>query len=126
MAIDQVAFFDAHIEVYTDDSRVKIQYDTYVHFLLPLLRPRLLSCSPSPHSPRLTLLSRLHRIPCPAPPFRRSSVPFPFPFPVPRDLPSMIYPAPSHLIVVHIRNLRLHLLPCYALLDSLSSTHGCP
>lgn len=28
MAIDQVAFFDAHIEVYTNDSRVKIQYDT--------------------------------------------------------------------------------------------------
>ncbi|TYJ54255.1 hypothetical protein B9479_005100 [Cryptococcus floricola] len=28
MAIDEVAIFDAHIEVYTNDSRVKIQYDT--------------------------------------------------------------------------------------------------
>ncbi|ORY30209.1 hypothetical protein BCR39DRAFT_153929 [Naematelia encephala] len=28
MGIDQVAVFDAHIEVYTNDSRVKIQYDT--------------------------------------------------------------------------------------------------
>ncbi|WVQ93800.1 hypothetical protein IAU59_000878 [Kwoniella sp. CBS 9459] len=28
MGIDEVAFFDAHIEVYTNDSRVKIQYDT--------------------------------------------------------------------------------------------------
>ncbi|WWD22402.1 hypothetical protein CI109_106893 [Kwoniella shandongensis] len=28
MAIDEVAVFDAHIEVYTNDSRVKIQYDT--------------------------------------------------------------------------------------------------
>jgi hypothetical protein len=28
MAIDNVAVFDAHIEVYTDDSRVKVQYDT--------------------------------------------------------------------------------------------------
>ncbi|WWC58281.1 uncharacterized protein I303_100819 [Kwoniella dejecticola CBS 10117] len=28
MGIDEVAVFDAHIEVYTNDSRVKIQYDT--------------------------------------------------------------------------------------------------
>ncbi|RSH91606.1 hypothetical protein EHS25_008975 [Saitozyma podzolica] len=28
MAIDNVAIFDAHIEIYTDDSRVKVQYDT--------------------------------------------------------------------------------------------------
>ncbi|WWD09095.1 hypothetical protein V865_007215 [Kwoniella europaea PYCC6329] len=28
MAVDEVAVFDAHIEVYTNDSRVKIQYDT--------------------------------------------------------------------------------------------------
>ncbi|ORX35856.1 hypothetical protein BD324DRAFT_591908 [Kockovaella imperatae] len=28
MAIDEVAFFDAHIEVYTNDTRVKVQYDT--------------------------------------------------------------------------------------------------
>lgn len=34
MAIDEVAFFDAHIEVYTNDSRVKIQYDTLV--LVPI------------------------------------------------------------------------------------------
>lgn len=32
MAIDQVALFDAHIEVYTNDSRIKIQYDTQVAF----------------------------------------------------------------------------------------------
>lgn len=30
MAIDEVAIFDAQIEVYTNDSRVKIQYDTLV------------------------------------------------------------------------------------------------
>lgn len=30
MAIDEVAIFDAHIEVYINDSRVKIQYDTSV------------------------------------------------------------------------------------------------
>ncbi|WVR03480.1 hypothetical protein IAU60_000471 [Kwoniella sp. DSM 27419] len=28
MGIDEVALFDAHIEVYTNDSRVRIQYDT--------------------------------------------------------------------------------------------------
>jgi len=30
MGIDQVPLFDAHIEIYTDDERIKIQYDTYV------------------------------------------------------------------------------------------------
>jgi len=28
MGIDQVPLFDAHIEIYTDDERIKIQYDT--------------------------------------------------------------------------------------------------
>lgn len=32
MAIDEVAIFDAQIEVYTNDSRVKIQYDTLVPY----------------------------------------------------------------------------------------------
>ena len=31
MGIDQVPLFDAHIEIYTDEERIKIQYDTYVN-----------------------------------------------------------------------------------------------
>lgn len=36
MGIDQVPLFDAHIEIYTDEERIKIQYDTYVN--LPVER----------------------------------------------------------------------------------------
>ena len=35
MGIDQVPLFDAHIEIYTDDERIKIQYDTYVFIISP-------------------------------------------------------------------------------------------
>lgn len=31
MAVDDVGFFDAHIEVYTGDSRIKITYDRWIH-----------------------------------------------------------------------------------------------
>jgi len=34
MGIDQVPLFDAHIEIYTDDERIKIQYDTSVPFFI--------------------------------------------------------------------------------------------
>jgi hypothetical protein len=36
MGIDQVPLFDAHIEIYTDNERIKIQYDTYVPLYLRL------------------------------------------------------------------------------------------